>query len=88
LSMGIYCQALNGNQLVQLRGCLQSFIRINVQADLEHVYLSVLEFFVCVKFWGCVFTGMGPIYRDSMIFSEKKVHTFSSSIDHFAVFFS
>jgi hypothetical protein len=39
-SMGIYCHALNSNQLVQLRGCLRSFIRINVQVDLEHVNLN------------------------------------------------
>ena len=31
--VGIYCHLLKGNQLVQFRGCLQIFIRVNVQAD-------------------------------------------------------
>jgi hypothetical protein len=30
VSVGIYSHTLNGNQLVQLRGCLRSFIQINV----------------------------------------------------------
>jgi hypothetical protein len=33
--VGIYCHILNGNQLVRLRGCLRSFMGVNVQADLN-----------------------------------------------------
>jgi hypothetical protein len=40
LSVGIYCHPLNGNQLVQLKGCLWSFLPINVQANLQHVNLK------------------------------------------------
>jgi hypothetical protein len=33
--VGIYCRMLNGKQLVQLRGCVQSFLRVNVHTDLN-----------------------------------------------------
>jgi hypothetical protein len=36
-SVGIYCHTLKDNHLVQLKGCLWSFIWTNVQADLCHV---------------------------------------------------
>jgi hypothetical protein len=37
VSVGIFWHALNNNQLVLLRGCLLSFMQINVKADLYHI---------------------------------------------------
>jgi hypothetical protein len=42
--MGIYSHTMDGNQLVQLRGCLRSFIQIYVQADPDSDNSNQIDF--------------------------------------------